>query len=51
MPPWRGRGRPRKMLVDDEVIFASHAPPLQDDPLVHLVPPVGPFPPISPKAF
>ena len=31
MPPQRGRGRPRRMHVDEEAALAPHAFPLQSD--------------------
>ena len=43
MSPRRGRGRPRRMHVDEEASLAFHAPLPQDDPSIppeFLIPPM-----------
>ena len=57
MPPRRGRGRARRVPVDNEVAFASHAPPPQGEPhfpsgfQVPHMPQLDFFPPMTPEAF
>ena len=57
IPPRRERGKPHRLLVDEEAISAHYAPPPQGDPpipskfLLLPIHQVGPFPPMSPKAF
>ena len=57
MPPWRGRHKPRRIPIDEEVASTPCAHPLQNYPSIppkFLVPPIPqarPFPSISLEAF
>ena len=57
MSPWGGRGKPRKILVDEEVASTPHAPPSQGDLLIPpefsipLMPQAKLFPLMTPKTF